>query len=164
VSASSAHAVGSGRIRATRTRLPSWRSLVLWCVTLLCVGGLGIALYLTVAHASDRPIACTGIGDCNYVNSSEYAEVAGIRVAALGGVAYATLLALVVATALTRARLPLVVAWGLSLATFAFSVYLTYVELFVIDAICVWCVASALFFTVIFLALGGLVLTAQEET
>jgi uncharacterized membrane protein len=109
----------------------------------LSAAGLGIATYLVVVHAAGQPIACNGVGSCDYVNSSEYSNVAGVPVALLGALAYAAILALV-AAAWRRADAALLTwAWGLALASFAFSAWLTYVELFVIDAICVYCVASA---------------------
>jgi uncharacterized membrane protein len=55
----------------------------------LAFAGLGVATYLSVTHATGQPIACSGVGDCGYVNSSEYAKVAGVPVAALGAAAYA---------------------------------------------------------------------------
>ena len=140
-----------------------WARALLWLSAALAIAGLGVAVYLTVTHATDRPIACSGLGDCDYVNSSEYAEIAGIRVATLGAVAYAMLLALVIGVILRGWRSWLLVAWGLSLSTFAFSIYLTYVELFVIDAICVWCVASACIFMALFATLTAAVLLSPED-
>ena len=110
----------------------------------LSLVGLGIASYLTVAHWGDQPIACGGVGDCNLVNSSEYATVAGLPVSALGGALYLGL-ALTAALWVRRARddrLP-VMYWGLALAGAGYALYLTYVELAILHAICVWCVTSA---------------------
>jgi uncharacterized membrane protein len=121
----------------------------------LAFAGLGVATYLSVTHATGQPIACSGVGDCGYVNSSAYAKVAGVPVAALGAAAYATLFVLAAGVLLMHWRSWLLAAWGIALASFAFSLYLTYVELFVLEAICVWCVASASIATALFLALTG---------
>jgi uncharacterized membrane protein len=63
-------------------------------------------------------------------------------------------LAALKASGLTRRRLP-TVSFVLALGGFAFSAYLTYIELFVIEAICNWCVASAILITLLAIV-GGL--------
>jgi uncharacterized membrane protein len=128
-----------------------------WTVALaipLAVAGFAIAIYLTVTHFGDQPIVCTGIGDCELVNSSEYASIAGVPVALLGAIAYAVIVLLAVAELRTSAGVMLVAGWAVALASFAFSAYLTYIELYVIDAICVYCVASASLMTAIFALLS----------
>jgi uncharacterized membrane protein len=117
-------------------------------------GGFAVALYLTIVHYTHQQIACNGIGDCEYVNSSEYAELMGVPVALVGAVAYASVFALGVLWRWRRDETLLLVAWGLAMASFAFSVYLTYIELFVIDAICVYCVVSAVMATAMFASLS----------
>ncbi|HET6615732.1 MAG TPA: vitamin K epoxide reductase family protein [Dehalococcoidia bacterium] len=129
----------------------------------LATAGLGIALYLTVVHYGDQPIACNGIGDCEYVNSSEYAKLLGIPVALIGAAAYATMLAGSIAAWLRRDALLLLAAWGVALASFAFSIYLTYIELEVLEAICVYCVASASVMTALFAALSAAVWMARDD-
>ncbi len=125
--------------------------------------GLGVAMYLTVTHYGDQPIACSGLGDCDYVNSTEYAKLAGIPVALLGAGAYATMLLLIGAAWLRRAATALALAWATGLAAFAFSAYLTYVELYVIDAICVYCVVSASVMTALFVVLSAAVIAAKDD-
>ncbi|MCJ7491194.1 MAG: hypothetical protein MUP15_03435, partial [Dehalococcoidia bacterium] len=59
---------------------------------------------------------------------------------------------------------PLLTIWGMSVAGVAYSAYLTYVELFVIDAVCIWCVASAAIMTVMFLlATAGLLTLGRDS-
>jgi uncharacterized membrane protein len=133
------------------------RVWLLVAAAVLAAAGLGIAAYLTAVHYADEPIVCSSIGDCELVNSSEYADVAGVPVAALGAIAYAAMLLLVIA-ALARSDLTAIVAaWGVGLAAFAFSAYLTYIELYVLNAICVWCVASASVMTALFMTLTTIV-------
>lgn len=117
--------------------------VLLGVAAMLAVAGLGVATYLAATHLGDQPIACNGLGDCNYVNSSEYAKVAGVPVSLLGAAAYATMLGLVGAASLRRSFELLLAAWGVALASFAFSAYLTWIELRVLEAICIYCVASA---------------------
>lgn len=109
----------------------------------LAIGGIGIASYLSYVHYAHQSIACGGLGSCETVNSSKYAELMGVPVALLGGVVYVVLLLVAVRWFLAGPYLAAPAAWAISLGGFLFSVYLTYLELFVIDSICIWCVASA---------------------
>jgi uncharacterized membrane protein len=123
-------------------------------VALLALGGLGVATYLTVVHYAHQPIACSSVGDCELVNSSRYAKVGGIPVALIGALAYVAILAGAVGAWLRRDSTLLLGAWALALASFVFSMYLTYIELRVLYAICVYCVASASIMTAIFAVLS----------
>jgi uncharacterized membrane protein len=129
----------------------------------LAAAGIGIAGYLAVVHYADQPIVCSSIGDCELVNSSKYAELAGLPVALIGAVAYATMLSLLVTAWLRRASVLLLGAWGIALASFAFSVYLTYVELYVLDAICIYCVGSASVATALFALLSACVWLLRDD-
>ena len=105
---------------------------------LVALAGIGVAGYLMWAHYADPSVICTRGGGCETVQSSSYAEIAGIPVAALGLAAYTTILALI-AWDRGFARLS---ASTLALVGLFFSAYLLVLQLFVIDAICVWCVAN----------------------
>jgi uncharacterized membrane protein len=115
-------------------------------IAAVCVAGLGIAGYLTVTEASgDLPQCVAGGGGCETVAQSSYAELLGIKVAYLGLGGYV----LIGATALLRGDAGRLSGAALALTGFGFSAYLTYLELFVIDAICQYCVASAIAMTVL---------------
>jgi uncharacterized membrane protein len=109
----------------------------------VALAGLGVAGYLTAVRASGGDPACVVGGGCTTVQDSEYAELAGIPVAVLGLLAYGALL---VAAILPG---PLGRALGLftAIVGVGFSAWLTYAEIFLIEAICAWCVASALLIT-----------------
>ena len=113
-------------------------------VAALALAGLGVAGYLTWVHYADLdPVCVGGGGGCERVQSSDYAELAGVPVALLGLIGYGAILAsLLVPGGAGRFTGAL-----LALAGFGFSAWLTYVELFEIDAICQWCVASAVIMT-----------------
>ncbi len=130
---------------------------------LLAIAGIGIAAYLTVVHFADQPIVCSGIGDCEKVNSSRYAKLAGVPVAVLGLLSYVTMLLLVLGALIRRDAMLVAAAWGVALAAFGFSMYLTYIELEVLDAICVWCVSSATVVTAILVALSACVWTVRDD-
>ncbi len=105
---------------------------------LVALAGLGVAAYLTWAHYADASVICVSGGGCETVQESSYSEIAGIPVAALGVAAYATVLALV-AWDTPAARLS---AAAIALVGLLFSIYLLALQLFVIDAICIWCMAN----------------------
>ncbi len=112
-----------------------------------------MAVYLTwVAFATDTDPFCSGIGSCSEVQSSEYAKILGIPIAAFGLAMYAGLLGLVVVRRWFIER-PLLGVWtfALALSGVLYSAYLTYLEFFVLEAICIWCVASAVLVTGIFI-------------
>ena len=98
--------------------------------------GLAIAAYLVYVHYSAGEPVCAIAHGCAVVQSSRYAALAGVPVALLGLLAYAALLA---SLALDRRDAAAFVA----LSGAGFSGWLTYVEVAILGAICVWCVASA---------------------
>ena len=106
----------------------------------VALAGLGIASYLTVVHYAGGEPVCAVAHGCAVVQTSEYSELAGVPVALLGVLGYLGLLA-----ALARDG----EAWRtaaafMSLAGLGFSAWLTYVEVGILDAICIWCVGSAI--------------------
>jgi uncharacterized membrane protein len=105
----------------------------------LSVLGLGIAGYLTYVHYAGVSPVCEIAHGCEKVQTSQWSKVAGVPVALLGLLGYATILAAVLA----RGETALTAAAGAALVGAGFSVYLTYREVFTIHAICIWCVASA---------------------
>ncbi len=142
----------------------AWRRLPLLLAT-LAGAGLAISIYLTASHAGNRHIVCAGLGECEYVNTSEYAAVGGVPISLFGAALYASMIAaaLLWAFDLGDERRP-VLYWGLALAGAAYAGYLTYVELAILQAICVWCVASATILAVsLGLATAALVLAPEED-
>ena len=120
---------------------------------LALVGGL-VSLYLTLFKIGViGELSCT-VGSCNTVQLSQWATFLGLPVAAWGLAFYMATLAVAIAGTAEgladdrRVSLTLVAmsGWGV-----LFSGWLTYIELFVIDAICMWCVVSAIIVTVIFI-------------
>jgi uncharacterized membrane protein len=111
----------------------------------LAVVGLGVAAYLTYVHYHGIEPVCGLGGDCEKVQTSEWADLAGVPVALLGLVGYGSILV----TLFSDREEALFAGALLSLVGFGFSAYLTYRELFSIDAICPWCVASAVIMTLL---------------
>lgn len=112
----------------------------------LALLGIAIAGYLTWVHyAGLKPVCLSGGGGCEKVQSSQYADVAGIPVALLGLIGYIGILG----SLWLRGEAGLTLGVLLTLIGLGFSAYLTYRELFTIDAICQWCVASAVVMTIL---------------
>jgi uncharacterized membrane protein len=106
----------------------------------IAIAGLGVATYITIADSGGgAPLCLAGGHGCATVAQSHYSHIAGINVAVFGIVGYVLLLV----AAVTPGDIGRFGGLMASLIGFGFSAYLTYLELFVIDAICQWCVASA---------------------
>lgn len=112
----------------------------------VALAGIGVATYIAVVEAGGGAPAClAGGGGCETVASSSYSHLAGINVAVFGIIGYALLLG----AAAMRGDAARFGGLLLALVGFGYSAYLTYLELFVVDAICQWCVASAVLMTVL---------------
>jgi uncharacterized membrane protein len=116
-------------------------------IAALATAGLGIASYLIYARYSGVQLYCA-TGGCETVQHSRYATVAGIPIAVLGLAAYAAVLS----TALSRSASAAALGCGLAATGVAFSTYLLVAQLFLIHAICQWCVASDVVVTLLALA------------
>ena len=124
-------------------------------VAVLATIGFFVALYLWAHNAGlTGPIVC-GVGDCGAVQSSVYAKIGFVPVSSIGVFGYLILIAIAFRGVQPGHRQSPVIG-GLLLAGsvggVAFSAYLTYLEAFVINAWCQYCVASALIITLIFFA------------
>ena len=121
-------------------------------LALLAVVGICIALYLTLYKVGVIGVLSCSLGSCETVNTSKWSTLLGIPVAAWGLGAYIALLllAMIGSGEAREASVPisrLIVAlagWSV-----LFSAFLTYQELFVIHAICVWCLSNAVLWVVI---------------
>lgn len=137
---------------------------------LLALAGLAVAGYLSYVETQLVQAVCGPVGDCNAVQSSPYARLFGVLpVGVLGAVGYLCILAAWLLNRLGRGRLaelaPLAV---LVMALFGtlFSLYLTYLEPFVIRAVCIWCLTSAVIITLLMLlslAQALCALTSDDE-
>ena len=122
----------------------------------LAVVGVGVAAYLTYVHYEGLESVCGLGGDCEKVQSSEWSKLAGIPVALLGLLSYVVIRA----SLFVEREEAMIVGAVTALVGFGFSAYLTYRELFTIDAICPWCVSSAVLMTLLAIVL---VLCRSEE-
>ena len=127
----------------------------LTALTLLSLLGMGVSAYLIHQHFKPSGTSFCNVNEyvnCDIVNKSEYAEISGIPVSVLGFGAYSILLVLSLAASLVRYRLPAVTTGALfSAGGLAFSIYLTGIEFFVLNAICLFCLTSQIFILFIFI-------------
>lgn len=115
--------------------------------TFVAAFGIGVAAYIAIeAAGGDAPACVAGSTGCETVTGSSYSHVLGVNVAVFGLVGYALLLG----AALLRGDGARMAGFAVSLGGFGYSVFLTYVALFKIEAFCQWCTASAVLMTILF--------------
>jgi uncharacterized membrane protein len=110
--------------------------------------GVGVATYIAVeAAGGDAPTCLAGSSGCATVAKSSYSHVAGVNIAVFGIFGYVALLA----SGFFASDIARFGGFLVALGGFGYSVFLTYIEIFKIEAICQWCVASAVLMTILFL-------------
>jgi uncharacterized membrane protein len=134
---------------ATSLRRSDWPRLA---ALILSAVGLADSAYLAFLKLTEQIVACGDVGDCQAVNNSPYAVVGGVPVALLGTAGYLLILA---AVWIDRpgsawAEAGRTAFFGLTLIGVLYSLYLTYIELFVLRAVCPFCVLSAVVMGVLF--------------
>ncbi len=121
-------------------------------LTVLGFIGLLDSVYLAYIKLANATATCGGIGDCDAVNSSKYAEIFGIPIALLGAGAYIAMLVILYLEPRNKfwtENGPLAL-FVLTLKGVLYSAYLTYVEVAILFAICPYCVLSAIILVAMF--------------
>ena len=109
----------------------------------LALVGLADSIYLTVQHITGQSVRCTIVSGCSEVLSSQYASIKGIPLALIGAVAYFTVFSLATLAAFGYPLVGklLVILMGLMFLT---TLWLIYLQAFVIGQFCQFCLLSAL--------------------
>jgi uncharacterized membrane protein/thiol-disulfide isomerase/thioredoxin len=131
--------------------LPDWAD---WLIPILIVMGIGVAGYLSYVETQYVEAMCGPIGDCNTVQQSSYARLFDILpIGVLGLMGYIALLAAWLAQKfIPKLEKPATIGFfGMTFFAVIFSLYLTYLEPFVIKAVCIWCLTSAVIVTLLLL-------------
>lgn len=119
----------------------------------LVIIGLLVSIYMTIYKITGNDGMCLGSGDCSTVNASRFSEVNGIPVAVVGLIGYAAILGVHLVE--TRSRFFLqnatLMIFGMALTGFIFTVWLIYVEIAILKALCPFCVTSQVAMTLIFI-------------
>jgi uncharacterized membrane protein/thiol-disulfide isomerase/thioredoxin len=124
-----------------------------WTVPVLCAAGIMVAGYLSFGEVSQTELVCGPVGDCNAVQQSPYATLWGILpVGILGMIGFAGIFS---AWLINRfgsqnlRNLSVIAMWGMAVVGVLFSMYLTFLEPFVIGATCIWCITTATIITLL---------------
>lgn len=143
----------------------TWQDALFWLLTLI---GLGIAAYLTYVETKQIAAFCGPVGNCNRVQTSPYAMLFNIApVGALGILAYIVMgVSMLISKQdwgkISNLITPRIV-FGVAFCSVIFSLYLTYLELFRIQAICSWCIMSAIVTAGLFIISIELVLHIPQQ-
>ncbi|MFZ5902509.1 MAG: vitamin K epoxide reductase family protein [Chloroflexota bacterium] len=140
-----------------------------WVIPLLCVIGSAVAAYLAYVETAEVTAVCGPVGDCNTVQQSEYARLFGVLpIGVLGLVGYAAIVAAWLVARYADGRLASLgnlALFGMTVFGTLFSIYLTFLEPFVIGATCAWCLTSAVVMTgLMLLSVGAGRLALKEYT
>jgi len=124
-----------------------------WAALAAATVGLLVSIYMTIYKLTNNDAMCLGSGGCSYINASRYSEVGGFPVSAIGMIGF---LALMGALLLEKrfqffAENGPMLEFGMSLMGVLYSIYLTYLELYVIRHICPFCVTSAIAISLVFI-------------
>lgn len=127
---------------------------VSWIIPILCIAGFIIAGYLFFKDTRDMDVFCDGVGDCQAVQHSQYSRLYGFMpVSAIGMLGYMFLLGLWILSIRSKDRLLQMASLAmpvLAVCGLLFSIWLTWLELYVIGAVCAWCLASAVVISLLF--------------
>jgi len=118
-----------------------------WAIPVISLLGLGVAIYLTYVEINQVTAVCGPVGECNIVQASPYARLLDVPVAVWGLLSYVTIIILWAIQRFTTgslAKLSVLTLVGLVIWGTIFSIYLTWLEIFTIHAVCIWCLSSAI--------------------
>lgn len=120
-----------------------------WVAVISAFAGLANSFYLVQAHISGDPLNCTLLNGCNAVAASPYSIIFGVPLASWGVLFYFVIFVFAATMLVVRARMlshlfVFVTAFG-----FLASLYFTYLQFFVINAVCIYCIFSALLSTLL---------------
>jgi uncharacterized membrane protein len=126
-----------------------------WLIPALCVIGFGVAGYLAYVETAQVTAVCGPVGDCNTVQQSEYARLFGILpIGVLGLVGYIAITTAWIIAHFSNgspANLATLALFAMTAFGTLFSIYLTFLEPFIIGATCAWCLTSAILMTILML-------------
>jgi len=146
-------------INLTKDPDPDKKGAPEWLILLLSIIGIGVAGYLAYVEFNQVEAVCGPVGNCNTVQQSEYATLFGILpIGVLGVMGYLVIIILWLISLLDLPRYTRILnlaLFGVTLFGILFSIYLTFLEPFVIGATCIWCLSSAVIMTILFMLAAG---------
>jgi len=139
-------------IKGEKSEILNWSK---WIIPIVSIIGLFVASYLSYVEVTQSTAVCGPVGDCNTVQESPYAKLFGILpIGVLGVIGY---IAIIIAWIVqyygpqSFRRISTLGIWAMAWFGVLFSIYLTFLEPFVIGATCAWCLTSAIIMTIILL-------------
>jgi len=146
--------IGIAIIQFKKSHVAKPKHFSAWLIPLLCLVGLGVAGYLAYVESAHVEAVCGPVGDCNTVQQSDYARLFGVLpIGVFGMLGFIMILIAVMVQRNTKGKDSAYAALAiLVMTTFGvlFSIYLTFLEPFVIGATCAWCLTSAIIMTILF--------------
>jgi uncharacterized membrane protein len=136
-----------------------FRTILYTAVAIVAVAGLADATYLTVQALTGETLSCGGSPDCFRVLGSSYAKLGGIPMAMLGALAYFTAFTLATFAAFDYSWAPKFLAL-IAGAMFLMTLWLLYVQAFLLHAYCRYCLFSA---AITFLIAGLLIAVPPSQ-
>lgn len=145
--------------------LRRWQRALAFAVLVLAIGGMGLSAYLVYENLQGQSGVCAVVHGCQTVQQSRYGKILGVPVSVPGLLGYTVLAAFAVGYLrnfrdLRSQIVPL--AFLATLIGFLFSVYLTYIEGWVLESWCIYCIVSASLMTILFAGWTAL-LVAEER-
>lgn len=126
-------------------------STIIFVIFLLAAIGFIDATYLTWSHYSGSELECSILDGCNEVTTSEYSTLFELPIALFGMIYYAGVIFLMLIYLIEKSNKALKLALVLISGGLAFSIYFVYLQFFVIDAICLYCMVSAIDILLLFI-------------
>lgn len=124
---------------------------IFWFFAVFSFLGFADATFLTVEHYLGTPIPCSILGGCDVVTNSLYSQIGPVPIALIGALYYLTLIILSIIYFDSKKEVYLKIGAYLSVSGFLVSLVLVYLQVSVIHALCLYCMISALFSTILFL-------------
>ena len=125
--------------------------ILIYFFLVLALLGLADSVYLAASYFTDSPLSCETIRGCNEVANSPYATIAGVPISTMGVLYYVIAVAGAFFYLVKRRTVYATLLALLTMIGLATSVYFMYVQVVLIKAICIYCVASAIAATLMFI-------------
>ena len=125
-----------------------------WVSVGLAALGIMVSIYMTIFKLTSNNAMCLGSGDCSTVNASKYSAIYGVPVALFGVLGYLAILGVLLMQERGGdffKKNGVLVLFGLVITGFLFTLYLIYLEIFVIKALCPFCITSQITMTILFI-------------
>lgn len=127
-------------------------NITVWIFAIFSFLGFADATFLTVEHYLGTPIPCSILGGCDIVTNSVYAQVGPVPLALLGSLYYLTLVILSIVYLDSKKDVAMKSASYMTVVGFLASLVFVYLQIFIIHALCLYCMISALISLVLFLS------------